>query len=134
MKALLKSHKALIYQEDLKQALKKIGLKQGDILCVHSELFKLGEVLIPKKEFLQDIIDIFFEIIGKKGTLIMPTFTYSFNRYKDYDKTYTKSTVGILTEYFRITMAAEGKGIRTNDPIFLFLSKDIIKINLKVNP
>lgn len=127
MKALLKSHKGLIYQKDLKQALKKLGLKQGDTLCIHSELFKLGEVLIPKKDFLQSIIDTFFEIIGKKGTLIMPTFTYSFNRYKDYDKIHTKSTVGILTEYFRTT----GGGIRTDDPIFSFFIKGYNQNNFK---
>ncbi len=55
----------------------------------------------------------------------MPTFSYSFNRYKNYDKIHTKSTMGILSEYFR-TMA----GIRTDDPIFSFLLKDIDKTTL----
>lgn len=64
----------------------------------------------------------------------MPTFTYSFNRYKDYDKTYTKSTVGILTEYFRTATAAEGKGNRTNDPIFSFFIKGYNQDQFKSKP
>lgn len=107
MKALLKSHESLIYPKDLNYTLEKLGLKQGDTLCIHSELFRLGEVLVSKQEFLQSIIDSFFQVIGNKGTLIMPTFSYSFNRYKNYDKIHTKSTMGILSEYFR-TMARGG--------------------------
>lgn len=64
----------------------------------------------------------------------MPTFTYSFNRYKDYDKTYTKNTVSILTEYFRTTTAAEGKGNRTNDPIFSFFIKGYNQDQFKSKP
>ncbi|EHR4504751.1 AAC(3) family N-acetyltransferase [Campylobacter jejuni] len=120
MKALLKSHESLIYPKDLNYTLEKLGLKQGDTLCIHSELFRLGEVLVSKQEFLQSIIDSFFQVIGNKGTLIMPTFSYSFNRYKNYDKIHTKSTMGILSEYFR-TMA--GGGVRTDDPIFSFFIK-----------
>ncbi|EAK7966229.1 aminoglycoside 3-N-acetyltransferase [Campylobacter jejuni] len=111
MKALLKSHESLIYPKDLNYTLEKLGLKQGDTLCIHSELFKLGEVLVSKQEFLQSIIDSFFQVIGNKGTLIMPTFSYSFNRYKNYDKIHTKSTMGILSEYFR-TMAGGGDSYR----------------------
>lgn len=103
LKALLKSHKGLVYQKDLELALRTLGLHQGDTLCIHSELFKFGEILVSKKEFLQSILDSFFKIVGEQGTIIMPTFTYSFNRYKDYDKIHSKSTMGILSEYFRLT-------------------------------
>ncbi|MBF7046656.1 AAC(3) family N-acetyltransferase, partial [Campylobacter volucris] len=57
--------------------------------------------------------------IGKEGTLIMPTFTYSFCKNGIYDKLNSKSEVGILTEYFR---KCEGVK-RTNDPIFSFAIK-----------
>lgn len=128
MKALLKSHESLIYPKDLNYTLEKLGLKQGDTLCIHSELFRLGEVLVSKQEFLQSIIDSFFQVIGNKGTLIMPAFSYSFNRYKNYDKIHTKSTMGILSEYFR-TMAGGG-GFVLMILYFLFLLKDIDKTTL----
>lgn len=56
----------------------------------------------------------------------MPTFSYSFNRYKNYDKIHTKSTMGILSEYFR-TMAG---GFVLMILYFLFLLKDIDKTTL----
>ncbi|TXE89995.1 aminoglycoside N(3)-acetyltransferase, partial [Campylobacter volucris] len=104
---------------DLIKAFENLGIKKGDILCVHSELFKFGTPLLKKNEFLQTIIDCFFEAIGKEGTLIMPTFTYKFCKDGIYDKLNSKSEVGILTEYFR----KWGGVIRTNDPIFSFAIK-----------
>lgn len=104
---------------DLIKAFENLGIKKGDILCVHSELFNFGIPLLKKNEFLQTIIDCFFEVIGKEGTLIMPTFTYSFCKNEVYDKLNSKSEVGILTEYFR---KCEGVK-RTNDPIFSFAIK-----------
>ncbi|EAH8202004.1 AAC(3) family N-acetyltransferase [Campylobacter lari] len=104
---------------DLIEAFKKLGITKGDILCVHSELMKFGTPLLPRNEFLQTILDCFFEVIGKEGTLIMPTFTYKFCKNGIYNKLNSKSEVGILTEYFRKCNGVK----RTNDPIFSFAIK-----------
>lgn len=86
---------------DLMEAFKKLGIKKGDILCVHTELFNFGRPLLPRNEFLQTILDCFFEVIGKEGTLIMPTFTYSFCKNEVYDKLNSPTKMGALNEYFR---------------------------------
>ncbi|HHP0356152.1 TPA: AAC(3) family N-acetyltransferase [Campylobacter lari subsp. concheus] len=104
---------------DLIEAFKKLGIKKGDILCVHSELFNFGTPLLPRNEFLQTILDCFFEVIGKEGTLIMPTFTYSFCKNEVYDKLNSPTKIGALNEYFR----RWGGVKRTNDPIFSFAVK-----------
>ncbi|MBF7049334.1 AAC(3) family N-acetyltransferase, partial [Campylobacter volucris] len=57
--------------------------------------------------------------IGKEGTLIMPTFTYSFCKNEVYDKLNSYTKMGALNEYFR---KCEGVK-RTNDPIFSFAIK-----------
>lgn len=49
----------------------------------------------------------------------MPTFTYSFCNNEIYDKTKTKSKVGVLNEFFRTQEGVK----RTNDPIFSFAIK-----------
>ncbi|EDO6594890.1 aminoglycoside N(3)-acetyltransferase [Campylobacter coli] len=104
---------------DLTDAFLKLGVKKGDILCVHTELFNFGIPLLSKNEFLQTILDCFFEVIDKEGTLIMPTFTYSFCKNEIYDKLNSKTKVGILNEFFR-----KQEGVkRTNDPIFSFAIK-----------
>ncbi|MGH2327357.1 AAC(3) family N-acetyltransferase [Campylobacter taeniopygiae] len=104
---------------DLIDTFYKLGIKKGDILCAHIQLFKFGKSLLPRNEFLQTILECFFESIGKNGTLIMPTFTYSFCNNGIYDKLNSKSEVGILTEYFRKLKDVQ----RTNDPIFSFAVK-----------
>ncbi|TDJ80316.1 AAC(3) family N-acetyltransferase [Campylobacter volucris] len=104
---------------DLIKTFENLGIKKGDILCVHTELFNFGIPLLKKNEFLQTIIDCFFEAIGKEGTLIMPTFTYSFCKNEVYDKLNSYTKIGALNEYFR---KCEGVK-RTNDPIFSFAIK-----------
>lgn len=75
--------------------------------------------MLPKNEFLQTILNCFFEVIGKEGTLIMPTFTYSFYKNEVYDKINSKTKMGALNEYFRKQTGVK----RTNDPIFSFAIK-----------
>ncbi|MBX1886680.1 AAC(3) family N-acetyltransferase [Campylobacter peloridis] len=104
---------------DLINTFYDLGIKKGDILCVHTELFNFGIPLLAKNEFLQSIIDCFFEVIGKEGTLIMPTFTYSFCKNEVYDKLNSITKMGALNEYFRKWGGAK----RTNDPIFSFAIK-----------
>lgn len=104
---------------DLIEAFKKLGITKGDILCVHTELFNFDTPLLPRNEFLQTILDCFFEVIGKEGTLIMPTFTYSFCKNEVYDKLNSPTKMGALNEYFR----RWGGVKRTNDPIFSFAIK-----------
>lgn len=119
MKYFLKCNNKEYSNIDLIDTFLRLDIKKGDILCVHTELFNFGIPLLPKNEFLQTILDSFFEVIGKEGTLIMPTFTYSFCKNEVYDKLDSKCTVGILNEFFR-----KQEGVkRTNDPIFSFAIK-----------
>ncbi|MBK1991685.1 aminoglycoside N(3)-acetyltransferase [Campylobacter sp. 2018MI35] len=104
---------------DLLITLEKLGIKKGDVLCIHTELFNFGFPLLSKKEYLDTYIKAFLEILGETGTLIMPTFTYSFCKNENYDKLNSKCKVGILNEFFRFYEGAT----RNNDPIFFFCYK-----------
>ncbi|WP_257928816.1 aminoglycoside N3'-acetyltransferase [Campylobacter lari] len=119
MKYFLEHNDKKYSNADLIEAFKKLGIKKGDILCVHTELFNFGTPLLPRNEFLQTILDCFFEVIGKEGTLIMPTFTYSFCKNEVYDKLNSPTKMGALNEYFRKQSGVK----RTNDPIFSFAIK-----------
>lgn len=101
---------------DLKIALENLNIKAGDVLCVHSQIFGLGKPLVDKNEFMGTIIQIFQETIGRTGTLIMPTFSYSFCNKEIYDINNSPSVVGVLTEYFRNMSDV----YRTAHPIFSF--------------
>lgn len=119
MKNILKYNDKIYTQDDLIKALYDLGIKNGDIVCAHSEIFNFGIPLLNINEFLTVLIESLFEVIGKDGTLLMPTFTYSFCNNEVYNKVKSKTKVGALNEFFR-----KQKGVkRTNDPIFSFAIK-----------
>ncbi len=57
--------------QSLKVDFANLGIKQGDILLVHSSLSQLGWTVGGPVS----VIDALLNTIGKKGTLIMPAFT-----------------------------------------------------------
>ncbi|MFG5124592.1 AAC(3) family N-acetyltransferase [Campylobacter lari] len=117
---LLQNKDVIIKREDLTHILKnEVGIRFGDIICVHSSLLNLGMPLLPKNIFLKTILESFYDAIGKEGTIIMPTFTYSFCKNQAYDKLQSKSAMGALSEFFR----KQENVARTNDPIFSFAIK-----------
>ncbi len=60
----------ILTKKDLKKIFKKVGLKTGMKVMVHSSLSKLGYVV----NGAEDVIDALLEIISlKKGTLFIPT-------------------------------------------------------------
>ena len=86
-------------KEDLKKDLKKLGLKEGDIVMVHSSLRSLGYV----EGGANTVIDALIETVGKKGTVIVPTHTLEGRVYVGgvFDPETSPSFVGTLTEVFR---------------------------------
>lgn len=113
---LCESAECKIYYKDLINALNTLGIQSGDTLCIHSCLFPLGKPALEKYAFLEAIIQAFEQVIGSDGTIIMPTFTYSFCKNEVYNIHSSPSTVGILTEYFRKRPGT----VRTKHPIFSF--------------
>lgn len=88
---------------DIISALYAIGLKKGDIVFGHSNIgfFGIPEEGKTVEIAFKTILNSFFEVIGKEGTLIVPTFTYSFPKNKIFNPDETPSECGIFTEMFR---------------------------------
>ena len=57
-------------QQKIAAALKKAGLKRNDIVLLHSSLLSLGEIDCGP----DDVIDAFLQVLGPKGTLVVPVF------------------------------------------------------------
>lgn len=101
-KPLYKLEGKQIYYSDFLNALKAIGIKKGDVIFVHSSVSAFGKLQIFDDTLLmQTLTDALKESVGEQGTIIMPTFSYSFWKNKTYDVENSKSEVGVLTEYFR---------------------------------
>ena len=70
--------------QDLKEAFIAVGLKKGDLVFSHSNIGFFG---VPEGKKSDDnafntILDALFDVIGEIGTLVVPTFTYSFSQGK----------------------------------------------------
>ena len=93
-----------ITDADFLAALRSLDVAPGDILFVQSDVRSFGRLAVSRAEVLLGaLVDIFEKSVGKSGTIIMPTFSFSFGANKDnlFDMEKTRSTAGSLTEYFR---------------------------------
>ncbi len=84
-------------------ALVNIGIKRRDIVFTHSNIGFFG---VPKGgnsilNVFKTIFNSFFDVIGSEGTLVAPTFTYSFPNGKVFDPDNTPSDCGIFSEMLR---------------------------------
>lgn len=105
----------MISAADFTDALAGLGLTAGDTVHVHSGLRQA--LAAEGKTRDQKLATITAGIAGAVpgGTVIMPTFSYSFTRGEDFDLAATPSTgVGLLPEFFRHQAGAR----RTTDPLF----------------
>ena len=100
---------------DFERGLAAVGVREGDALFVHSDIAMFGKLSIKNRTcLLESICAALFGSVGQNGTVIMPTFTYSFCKGELYDVENSPSTVGVLTEYFR----QRSDVVRTDHPLF----------------
>jgi aminoglycoside 3-N-acetyltransferase len=82
------------------KSLIELGANDCDVLYIHSGLnFGIPNSELSKSELLKTIIDVLIELNVK--TIIFPTFTFSFCNGKEYSINDSKTSMGILNEYFR---------------------------------
>lgn len=101
--------------EDILTAFHEVGLVGGDTVFLHCNLGYFGNLLGANsaKELCDRFLSAFLEVIGDKGTLIVPTFTYSFCKGEIFDVINTQSVCGIFTEYIR-TMKGASRSLDAN--------------------
>jgi aminoglycoside 3-N-acetyltransferase len=97
---------------------KNAGVKEGDVLLVHSNIkrtfkryLKQGVKLSP-----HDILDSFLNAVGPSGTLMLPLFNFDFASGVAFDINKTPSQMGALTEAARMHPLS----VRTGHPIYSF--------------
>lgn len=71
----------------------KLGIKKNDLLYISADLLKVGYFDKDINKFLNDWVEIFLAVVGEKGTLITPSHTGSFLKYrKDKDIIFKKTS------------------------------------------
>jgi len=102
----------------LSQEWSKSGVRQGDMLLLHSStrgtLRKLKKRCFAME--VDTILDSFLHALGENGTLLLPLFNFDFCRGIAFDIRTTPSQMGALTEAGRLRLGA----VRTGNPIYSF--------------
>lgn len=86
-------------EKDIVLALKKSGIKKNDLVFCHADisLFGTPKCNMSKQSISRLFLRSFFKVLGSGGTLIIPTFTYSFSNKKVYDPIRSKNICGFLS-------------------------------------
>ena len=108
-------------REDVVQALRAVGVREGDVILSHTSVGMLG---IPaeglSKEAVTELFtSAFTEVLGPEGTWILPAYTYSYTKGEVFDPDTTPpDNMGLLPE-----MLWKRPGVaRSHDPIFSVLA------------
>jgi len=93
----------VVDKDQIKADLRKIGLHKGCVALVHSSLSSVGYV----RGGADAVIDALLEIVGEKGTVVVPTFPFRgfmadyVQNSPAFDVDKTPSKMGAVTERFR---------------------------------
>ncbi|HEU0117285.1 MAG TPA: AAC(3) family N-acetyltransferase [Alphaproteobacteria bacterium] len=101
--------------DDIAGAFRQARVKNGDVLMLHSDAMVAAQLPpAPTEQRLDTLIAAIESVTGVDGSLVMPTFTYSFTKNEDFDVANSPSTVGLITEHFR----QQPNVLRSHDPNF----------------
>lgn len=109
---LFKYRDGLIAQSDFLQKLRSVGADECDVLYIHAGIqFGLPNLQLGRLKILEAISKVLYEL--KVGTLIMPSYTFSFCNGEVFDRQKSISPMGALNEYFRLNHG----WLRSCDPL-----------------
>jgi len=102
---------------EIRDTLSNIGISHGDTIYCHSNigLFGFMENYQSKGQVCEEFYNAIFDIIGRKGTLIVPTYTTHFlSNNQTFDSKNTASQMGVFAEWVR----THTDSIRSLDPAY----------------
>ncbi len=77
-------------KQEIISQIRDLGLEKGDTVFVSSDLLRVGYFNKDQKTTLCDWVEIFDELLGAEGTIVVPTYSPSFLRYfQKYDFVFT---------------------------------------------
>jgi len=83
-------------QREVRATLEQTGIEKGDIVLGHFALSRFGYI----ERGAEALIDTLLSILGPDGTLVMPTFSFSWLGRQPYDRHKSPSKVGTVTDRF----------------------------------
>ena len=87
----------MVSKKRIVEGLDELGLRAGDAVIVHSSLSSFGRV----EGGAETVVDALLEVLTARGTLVVPTFSWSVYDGDPFDPQQTPSSVGKVTEAVR---------------------------------
>ena len=103
-------------KKTIENILKKLDIKKNDDLMIHGDAGIIHQYDINIKKGFNLLFKTIEKFIGKKGTILIPHFSYSFCKKKIFNKNSNKNELSIFNNMF--TERRNFK--RTSHPIFSF--------------
>ena len=103
--------------KDIRDALEAAGVKKGDLIFFFVRLHTLGRIegCTSKEAFCEAYLRAIFDVIGEKGTLVVPTYSQQIGRFGvPYDHKNTPTLCGVFSEFIRTYPSA----VRSFHPVF----------------
>ena len=106
-------------KEDIKSQLKVLGVQEGDLLFISSDLMRVGYFNETPEKTINDWISIFDDLLGEQGTIVLPSYSPTFLRYfEKYDFVYDEKTISnsgsLVNGYIKYDENAKRGGHPTN--------------------
>ena len=104
----------MLTTSDIFSAMESLNISPGDVIMIHGDAIIAAQINANKKEQIYLFIKEIFNYLGKTGTIVFPSFTYSSTKSEVFNVQKTESKVGLFSEKFR-----SYKGVvRSKNPIF----------------
>lgn len=104
------------------QSLAASGLRAGDTVFVHLSFASLGQIdgATSTVDASQSALSAILDFIGPAGTVLVPAFTFSFERHEEFDAANSPATIGPSSNNveFAEVVRSHGGAIRSNDPLY----------------
>lgn len=90
-------YKKKITDEEFSNLFKKMGVKKGDVIFIHSSWNEFYNYQGTPESF----IDLLLKLIGEEGTLVMPSYPFLRKKNSIFNLRTTPTLAGLLPEVFR---------------------------------
>lgn len=108
--------KADYSKEDIIRALIEVGVEKGDNIFIHSNIGFFGQLedASSPDAYYTIFKEALFSVVGKEGTIVVPTFSYTFCKGNIFDTENTPGVCGFFSEMVR----KDPESIRSDDANF----------------
>ena len=91
----------MLKNREIFSAMESLNISPGDVIMIHGDAIIAAQINGNKKEKIYLFIKEILNYLGKKGTIVFPSFSYSSTKSEIFNVQNLKVLAGLLSESFR---------------------------------